>query len=147
MTGIYALNHSTLDGRLAALFGVAGYLLRARGFEPAPLLLGFVLSQLLQDNFNRALVFSNGDIRTFVTHPLSALLLTIAGGALPVTALPTDRRGRMRVRAGGAMTTNRRRRPGARLDSPFLDVQIAIGQAHSRTDNRPVIGELEERST
>ncbi len=96
-TGIYALNHSTLDVWLAALFGVAGYLLRARAFEPAPLLLGFVLSQPIRDNFNRALVFSNGDLSTFVTHPLSALLLTIAGGALLVTALPTVRRGRMRL--------------------------------------------------
>ncbi len=96
-TGIYALNHSTLEVWLAALFGVAGYLLKARGFEPAPLLLGFVLSQPLRDNFNRALVFSNGDVSTFVTHPLSALLLTIAGGALLVTALPTVRRGRMRL--------------------------------------------------
>ena len=94
-TGIYALNHSTLDVWLAALFGLAGYLLRARGFEPAPLLLGFVLSQPIRDNFNRALVFSNGDLSTFLTHPLSAALLTIAGGALLVTALPAVRRGRM----------------------------------------------------
>ena len=96
-TGIYALNHSVLDLWLAALFGVAGYLLKARGFEPARLLLGFVLSQPLSDNFNRALVFSGGDLSTFVTHPLSAALLTIAGGALLVTALPAVKRGRMRL--------------------------------------------------
>ena len=96
-TGIYALNHSTLDLWLAAIFGVVGYLLRTRGFEPAPLLLGFVLSQPIRDNFNRALVFSNGDFSTFVTHPLSATLLTIAGAALLMTALPAARRGRMRL--------------------------------------------------
>jgi TctA family transporter len=96
-TGIYALNHSTLDLWLAAIFGVFGYLLRTRGFEPAPLLLGFVLSQPIRENFTRALVFSNGDFTTFVTHPLSATLLTIAGAALLMTALPAARRGRTRL--------------------------------------------------
>jgi putative tricarboxylic transport membrane protein len=93
-TGIYALTHSTLDLLLAAFFGVAGYLLKARGFEPAPLLLGFVLSPPIRDNLNRALVFSNGDLTTFVTHPLSAFLLAIAGAALLMTALPEVRRRR-----------------------------------------------------
>ena len=96
-TGIYALNHSTLDLWLAAIFGVVGYLLRTRGFEPAPLLLGFVLSQPIRDNFNRALVFSSGDFSTFVTHPMSATLLAIAAAALLVTALPSVKRGRMRL--------------------------------------------------
>jgi TctA family transporter len=96
-TGIYALNHSTLDLLLAAFFGVAGYLLKTRGFEPAPLLLGFVLSPPIRDNLNRALVFANGDITTFVTHPLSAVLLAIAGAGLLMTALPALRRSRARL--------------------------------------------------
>jgi TctA family transporter len=87
-TGIYALSHSTFDVLLAAGFGIVGYVLRARGFEPAPLLLGFVLGAPLRDNLNRALVFSNGDVTTFVTHPLSAVLLAVAVMALLVTTLP-----------------------------------------------------------
>jgi TctA family transporter len=87
--GIYALDHSTFDLWIAALFGVVGYLLRSRGFEPAPLLLGFVLSQPIRDNFNRALVFSNGDLTTFITHPFSAVLLAITAAALLVTAMAT----------------------------------------------------------
>ena len=93
-TGIYALNHNTLDLMLAAVFGIAGYLLKRRGFEPAPLLLAFVLTPLILDNLNRALVFSDGDFTTFVTHPLSAALLTIAVAALLMTALPEIRRRR-----------------------------------------------------
>jgi TctA family transporter len=93
-TGLYALNHSTLDVMLAAAFGIAGYVLKTRGFEPAPLLLAFVLSPLLLDNANRALVLSDGDVTTFVTHPLSATLLTISAGALLMTALPSIRRQR-----------------------------------------------------
>jgi TctA family transporter len=93
-TGIYALNHSTLDLLLAAVFGVFGYLLKTRGFEPAPLLLAFVLSPPLRDNLNRALVFADGNPATFVTHPLSAVLLAIACASLMLTALPAVRRGR-----------------------------------------------------
>jgi putative tricarboxylic transport membrane protein len=91
-TGIYALNHSTVDLLLAAIFGVIGFLLRARGFEAAPLLLAFVLTPPLRDNVNRALVFANGDPTTFITHPLSAVLLAIAAATLLVTLLPTVRR-------------------------------------------------------
>jgi putative tricarboxylic transport membrane protein len=93
-TGIYALNHSTLDLILAAFFGVGGYVLKRHGFEPAPLLLAFVLTPLIRDNLNRALVFSDGDFTTFVTHPLSAVLLTIAVAALLLTALPVIKRRR-----------------------------------------------------
>ena len=96
-TGIYALNHSTFDLSLAAIFGVGGYLLRSRGFEPAPLLLALVLSAPLRDNFNRALIFSNGELGTFVTHPLSAALLAIAAAVLFATTLPSVKRGRMRL--------------------------------------------------
>jgi TctA family transporter len=91
-TGIYALNHSTLDLMLAAVFGIAGFALKARGFEAAPLLLAFVLTPLIRDNLNRALVFSDGDFATFVTHPLSAMLLTIAFVALLMTARQEIRR-------------------------------------------------------
>ena len=96
-TGIYALNHSTFDLWLTAIFGVAGYLLRSRGFEPAPLLLALVLSLPLRDNFNRALIFSNGDLSTFVTHPLSATLLAVAAVVLFATTLSSVKRERMRL--------------------------------------------------
>jgi putative tricarboxylic transport membrane protein len=52
--------------------------LRRRGFEPAPLLLGFVLSQPLEENARRALLFAEGNPATFVSHPVSATLLAIA---------------------------------------------------------------------
>ena len=91
-TGIYALNHSTVDLLIAALFGVIGYLLRACGFEAAPLLLAFVLTQPLRDNVNRALLFADGDLTTFITHPLSAVLLALAAAASFVTLLPNVRR-------------------------------------------------------
>jgi putative tricarboxylic transport membrane protein len=97
-TGIYAVNHSPVDLWMTASFGVAGYLLRGRGFEPAPLLLGFVLSRPLEENLRRALVFSNGDLSTFVTHPMSAFLLAVASGSLLVASVPAVRRRRELLR-------------------------------------------------
>ena len=92
--GIYSLNHSTFDLRMTAAFAVAGYLLRLRGFEPAPVLLAFVLSRPLEDNLRRALVFSDGDLAVFLREPLSAALIAIAAGALLLTGLPAIQRRR-----------------------------------------------------
>ena len=91
-TGIYTLSHSTFELLVAALFGVLGYFLRTRGFEPAPLLLGFVLSQPIEEHTRRALLFSNGDPTTFLTHPISAVLLTIALLLLTSSVWPWLRR-------------------------------------------------------
>jgi putative tricarboxylic transport membrane protein len=93
-TGIYTLSHSTFELSVAALFGVLGYFLRTRGFEPAPLLLGFVLSQPIEEHARRALLFSNGDPTTFLTHPISAALLAIALLLLTSSVWPVLRRAR-----------------------------------------------------
>jgi TctA family transporter len=88
------LNHSTFDLFLTAGFGGMGYVLRGWGFEPTPLLLGFVLSQPLEENFRRAMLFSNNDLTTFVTHPVSATLLAITFALLTLNVWPTLGRAR-----------------------------------------------------
>jgi hypothetical protein len=75
-------------------FGVLGYVLVKCGCEPAPLLLGFVLGPLLEENLRRALSISRGDPSVFVTRPISAVLLALALAALVLTALPAIRRRR-----------------------------------------------------
>ena len=59
-------------------------------FEPAPLLLGFVLGPMLEENLRRAMIISRGDAAVFVTQPLSLALLAI-GGVLVVVLLPSIR--------------------------------------------------------
>jgi TctA family transporter len=61
------------------------------GCEPAPLLLGFVLGPLLEENLRRALIISRGDPTVFVTRPISAALLVVAVGALVLAVLPAIR--------------------------------------------------------
>lgn len=89
--GAYSVNNNIFDVYAMALFGVVGYVLIKLEFEPAPLLLGFVLGPMLEENLRRAMIISRGDPSVFVTHPLSLLLLLIAAALLVVVLLPNIR--------------------------------------------------------
>jgi putative tricarboxylic transport membrane protein len=95
--GIYSINSLPTDVLFIAFFGLVGYALIKLGFEPAPLLLGFVLGKLMEENFRRALIISRGEITTFVDHPVSAGLLIVAAIVLLLALLPTIRKGRDEV--------------------------------------------------
>jgi putative tricarboxylic transport membrane protein len=95
--GIYSINSLTTDVMWIAIFGVIGYALIKFGFEPAPLLLGFVLGKLMEENLRRALIISRGDMMTFVERPISAALLAIAVILLAIALLPTVRKSRDEV--------------------------------------------------
>ncbi len=77
--GTYAVNNNVFDVYAVLVFGVAGYILRILNFEPAPLLLGYVLGPMLEENFRRAMLLSRGSMQTFIERPISmwVLLLTI----------------------------------------------------------------------
>ncbi|WP_342618249.1 tripartite tricarboxylate transporter permease [Rhodoferax sp. GW822-FHT02A01] len=76
--GVYTTNNSTFDIWLVALFGLVGYVFNLLDMEPAPLLLGFILGPMMEENLRRALLFSRGDWSVFISRPLSAGLLLIA---------------------------------------------------------------------
>jgi putative tricarboxylic transport membrane protein len=92
--GCYSLGLNAYDVLAVALFGVLGYFLIRMGCEPAPLLLGFVLGPLLEENLRRALIISRGDPSVFVSRPISLVLLVLAAAAVVVAALPAIRRKR-----------------------------------------------------
>lgn len=77
--GAYSVSNSTVDVLLAAVFSVVGIVFSRINCSPAPLLLGFILEPMLEDNFRRALMLSHGDPTIFVTRPysLAILLMTI----------------------------------------------------------------------
>ncbi|MBL8697897.1 MAG: tripartite tricarboxylate transporter permease [Alphaproteobacteria bacterium] len=95
--GIYSINNSTSDVLFTAFFGLAGYALLKFGFEPAPLLLGFVLGRLLEEKLRQALVLSRGSFLTFVERPVTAGLLFVALAMIVIAVLPSVRRGRNEV--------------------------------------------------
>jgi putative tricarboxylic transport membrane protein len=95
--GIYSINSLPTDVMFIGLFGLVGYMLIKFGFEPAPLLLGFVLGKLMEENLRRALIISRGEITTFISHPVSAALLLVAAVVLLIALLPSIRKGRDEV--------------------------------------------------
>jgi TctA family transporter len=92
--GVYTLNNNTFDVYMVALFAVVGYAFYKLGCEPAPLLLGFILGPMMEENLRRALLLSRGDWSTFVTRPLSVSLLLAAGLLVLLVTLPAIRSGR-----------------------------------------------------
>ncbi|WP_028998420.1 tripartite tricarboxylate transporter permease [Azohydromonas australica] len=87
--GLYTLNNNNFDVYFAAIFGVVGYLFYKLGCEPAPLLLGFILGPMMEENLRRALLLSRGDWTTFMSRPLSAGLLLAALLMIIVVMLPS----------------------------------------------------------
>jgi TctA family transporter len=70
--GIYSVNNSAFEIYLTALFGVLGFVWMRLGFSPAPMLLGFVLGPMMEENLRRAMLMSRGDPTVFFTRPISA---------------------------------------------------------------------------
>ena len=95
--GTFSIGLNPYDIFAIAFFGVVGYFLVKFGAEPAPLLLGFVLGPLLEENMRRALTISRGDPTIFVERPISAILLAVAAAALVLAVLPAIRRRRDEV--------------------------------------------------
>ena len=92
--GIYSTNSLSFDVYLAALFGVLGIVWRILEFSPIPVMLGFVLGPMLEENLRRALQVSNGDPMVFVTRPISMVFIVITVLILIVMVLPVMRRRR-----------------------------------------------------
>jgi len=92
--GIYSLNNSVFDVGVAVVFGFLGYVFIKLKCEPAPLLLGFVLGPMLEENLRKAMTISRGDPSVFFTRPLSLSMLTVAAILLVIMIVPTVRRGR-----------------------------------------------------
>ncbi|MCE3270406.1 MAG: tripartite tricarboxylate transporter permease [Ramlibacter sp.] len=86
--GVYSTNNNTWDIWMVAIFGVVGYTFIKLGCEPAPLLLGFILGPMMEENLRRALLLSRGDWSVLVTRPLSAGLLGAALLLIIIVALP-----------------------------------------------------------
>ncbi len=87
--GIYSVNNQPVDVAFTAMFGLFGYLLIKLGFEPAPMLLGFVLGKLMEEKLRQALIISRGSFMTFVERPISAGLLIVAVAILVIALLPS----------------------------------------------------------
>ena len=92
--GVYTVNNTNFDIFMTAAFGIAGYLFYKLGCEAPPLLLGFVLGPMMEENFRRALLLARGDFTVFFTRPLSLGLLVAAAALVVIVALPAVKKTR-----------------------------------------------------
>jgi TctA family transporter len=76
------------DVWVAIVFGFLGYIFAKLECEPAPLLLGYILGPMLEENLRRALILSRGEYTVFVTRPISLVMLLMALALLIVVILP-----------------------------------------------------------
>jgi putative tricarboxylic transport membrane protein len=95
--GIYSINNAPTDVMLAAFFGIVGYWLIKHDFEGAPMLLGFVLGPLMEENLRRAMLIARGDATVFFTRPISGALLGVSMLLLVLALLPMIRKRREEV--------------------------------------------------
>ena len=92
--GVYTINNASFDVMQTAAFGFLGIVFVKLEFEPAPLLLGFVLGPMMEENLRRAMLLSRGDPSVFVTRPISLVMLLMAVGLLLLIAVPKFRKTR-----------------------------------------------------
>jgi putative tricarboxylic transport membrane protein len=97
MIGAYAINNSVVDVAIMLAFGALGYFMRKFDYEPAPLIMGFVLSPMMEQAMRRSLIVSNGSFSIFVNRPISVACLIIAAALLVFAALPSFRKKRERI--------------------------------------------------
>jgi TctA family transporter len=95
--GVYSIHNDALDVVLATAFGLVGYVMSRLQCEPAPLLLGFILGPLIEENMRRALLISHGDFSTFVERPISLAFLVMALALVIILCAPIIRATRARV--------------------------------------------------
>ncbi len=95
--GAYVINNSTVDVYIMLLFGVVGYLMRKLEYEPAPLVLAYVLTPLLENALRQSLILSGGGFGIFMVRPISAGCLLIAAGLLLSSLLPMIRQKREKI--------------------------------------------------
>jgi putative tricarboxylic transport membrane protein len=75
--GVYEVNHSIIDVWIMLAMGVLGYLLRKLELDPAPLVLGLVISNTFELSLRQSLVMSNGDWQIFFQRPIALGLLAL----------------------------------------------------------------------
>jgi TctA family transporter len=95
--GAYASSNSVFSVWLMLGWGALGYFFNKVGVQPAPMVLGFVLGSMLEENFRRAMLLSGGDPMVFIQRPISATLLAVAVILLAILIFPAIRRKREEV--------------------------------------------------
>jgi len=77
LVGVYSINNSVTSIFVMVCFGIIGYLMNKFRFEPAPFVMGLVLSGMMENTFRQSLTLSDGKLSIFFTRPISASLMIL----------------------------------------------------------------------
>jgi TctA family transporter len=89
--GVYSLKGSALDVIVATFFGFMGFVFYRLKCEPAPLLLGFILGPMIEENLRRALLISHGSPSVFIDRSISLTFLILSVLLLVIMIAPAIR--------------------------------------------------------
>jgi len=92
IVGTYAVNNEVGDVFVMLFFGICGYISRKFGYEGAPLIMGFILSRLLEDSLRQSLMLSNGSLLIFFNHPISLVFLIVVAVLIVLSVIPSMRK-------------------------------------------------------
>jgi putative tricarboxylic transport membrane protein len=89
LIGAYSVGNSVFDIYVMLAFGVLGWAMKKLDYEPAPMVLAFVLGPMLENNLRKSLILSQGEFGVFVTRPISAACLLLALALLLSPLIPS----------------------------------------------------------
>jgi putative tricarboxylic transport membrane protein len=105
--GVYEVNNSIIDVWIMLIMGVVGYGLKKFEFDPAPLVLGLVISPIFEMSLRQSLIMSDGTWMIFLQRPIALVLLVLSAGLLALSAFAlASRRGDWRARLPEAETSD-----------------------------------------
>jgi TctA family transporter len=99
--GNYSINNSAMDLYLVGIMGILGYVLMKLECPPAPLILGFVLGPLMEENLRRALLISRGDPTVFFTRPIACGFMIASVLILITMIMPAIRKKKVEAYVAG----------------------------------------------
>jgi putative tricarboxylic transport membrane protein len=82
LVGVYSINNNLFDIVVMIAFGIIGYLMRQKKYDPTPLILGLILSPILENSFRQTLIISQGKFSIFLVRPICATFLIATIGVL-----------------------------------------------------------------
>jgi len=82
LVGVYSVNSSYVDLYVLALLGIAGYVLRTLGYEPASLVLALVIGPMMETALRESLIIFRGDVSRMVFRPIAGAIYLLAVAAL-----------------------------------------------------------------
>jgi putative tricarboxylic transport membrane protein len=97
LIGAYSLNNRVFDVVVMVIFGLVGYLMRKFGYEGAPLLMAFILGEIIEQALRQSLLLSHGSFTIFFTRPISACAMALALALIASNFIPFLRKRRITV--------------------------------------------------